>query len=372
MRSEQSHLRVGFIAVVPPPLTGMTVVTESMRNVVSSVEGFTVHLRTVQRRTSQGEFAWRVSKYWNAIVSSFQSGRDSDVGYVVSESGFGLLITTLQVLILRLMGRGVVLHHHTRNYLDSTSALFRLVALASPDTTRHIVLAEKFGKQLASRYGRVSESHVTVVPNYFAIGRMDVPVGREDRDFARLVVGFAGNRPADKGLEVVVKAAERLSQQGRDIEVWFAGQPSTRDDIELLTRLKRHGCLVELGLLDRAGMRDFYERIDVLAFPSAYQKEAQPMVVLEALMSGVPVFASPVGDLPRLLSGSDFLFDSAEELHDLLERCTSPDSYRTLCTAATVIGGRIRAEASRVLPLIEVVFREAASRNSGARFGANQ
>lgn len=118
---------------------------------------------------------------------------------------------------------------------------------------------------------------------------------------ARPVLGFVGRLTADKGVSYLIQAAKQFSQQGQ-LDIMIVGDG---DHQNALRNEADH-----LGIGERVhffGKRNdtpnLYAAMDVFVLPSL--KEAFPIVVLEAMASGVPVIASRVGDIPYILGDSE-------------------------------------------------------------------
>jgi glycosyltransferase involved in cell wall biosynthesis len=121
--------------------------------------------------------------------------------------------------------------------------------------------------------------------------RFGVPPGR-------LVVGAVGRLSAEKGFDRLIRAAERLIRAGHEMEVWIVGEG---DAAPMLTGLAN-----QLGIGDRVRLlgyqsdpRPVYEAMDLFALSSL--REGLPNVVLEALAMEVPVVATRVAGVPRLI-----------------------------------------------------------------------
>lgn len=138
-----------------------------------------------------------------------------------------------------------------------------------------------------------------------------------------VVVLFIGHEFDRKGLPVLMAALPRLPERFRLLVV--GGTPGM---IETAS-----GHAAELGVAGRVQFvgtvpdpRDALHAADVFALPSAY--EAFPLVVLEALASGVPVVASPTGCAPDLIedgvNGVVVPID-AEEVADAVARLAGLD-----------------------------------------------
>lgn len=132
-----------------------------------------------------------------------------------------------------------------------------------------------------------------------------------DRHDARRALGlpvndraicFVGNLIPEKGPDVLMEAAARLSAAGAsDLRVLFVGEG--RDRGELFAKAVAAGMRERVnffGRLSAAKVAICMSAADVQCLPS--RREGCPNVVLEALASGRPVVGSAVGGVPELLS----------------------------------------------------------------------
>src|SRR5207253_2817279 len=114
----------------------------------------------------------------------------------------------------------------------------------------------------------------------------------------RLVVAAVGRLSAEKGFDLLIRAAHRLLCAGRDLELRIAGDGDAELQLQSL--------IAELGVADRVRLlgyqsdpRPLYEAADVFALSSL--REGLPNVVLEAMALEVPVVATRVAGVPRLI-----------------------------------------------------------------------
>lgn len=114
----------------------------------------------------------------------------------------------------------------------------------------------------------------------------------------RAVVGAVGRLSAEKGFDLLIRAFADLVRSKDDVQLLLVGDGSERPRLEAL--------ITELGLGDRVrllGFRadtlDVFESMDVYALSS--RSEGLPNVLLEAMAVGVPVVATRVGGVPRLV-----------------------------------------------------------------------
>lgn len=114
----------------------------------------------------------------------------------------------------------------------------------------------------------------------------------------RTLIGAAGRLSPEKGFDILIRAAAQLRQKGTDLGLWIVGEGDDRPRLEAL--------IAELGAASwarllgyRADLRDIYQALDVFALSSF--REGLPNVLLEALALEVPVVATHIAGIPRLI-----------------------------------------------------------------------
>lgn len=114
----------------------------------------------------------------------------------------------------------------------------------------------------------------------------------------QLVVGAVGRLSAEKGFDGLIRAADKLFQEGLNFQVLIIGEGDEQPSLqELIVQLHRADRIHMLGY--RPGMKNIYEAMDVFVLSSL--REGLPNVVLEAMAMEVPVVATPVAGVPNLI-----------------------------------------------------------------------
>ena len=111
---------------------------------------------------------------------------------------------------------------------------------------------------------------------------------------------FVGRLRLRKGVEVLLKALALLRSEGRTPRLRIVGDGEHRAAIEQAAR--HFGVADQVDLLGRRGpaeIRWLLARSAALVVPSIY--EGMPLVVLEAMIDGVPVVASRVSGIPEVV-----------------------------------------------------------------------
>jgi glycosyltransferase involved in cell wall biosynthesis len=137
----------------------------------------------------------------------------------------------------------------------------------------------------------------------------------------RLLIGAAGRLSAEKGFDLLIRAVDRLLQGGRDVALVILGEGGERAALEaLIGRLGRADRVRLAGYC--ADLPGWYEAMDVFALSSL--REGLPNVLLEAMALEVPVVATRVAGVPRLVEheANGLLVDSgsADALAGALDR----------------------------------------------------
>jgi glycosyltransferase involved in cell wall biosynthesis len=114
----------------------------------------------------------------------------------------------------------------------------------------------------------------------------------------RFVIGAVGRLSPEKGLDLLIRAAHRLLTGGLDVAVLIAGEGAEKTRLESLAN--------ELGMRDRVHLLGYcadtsraYAAMDVFALSSL--REGLPNVLLEAMSMELPVIATRIAGVPRLV-----------------------------------------------------------------------
>ncbi|WP_245888241.1 glycosyltransferase [Geodermatophilus tzadiensis] len=162
--------------------------------------------------------------------------------------------------------------------------------------------------------------------------------------WGQLVVGGVGRLDRQKGFDVLLRAVAGLPAA----HLVLVGDGPEREALEELA--------ADLGLEERVTMVGWSSEaprlmrsFDVLAVPSRW--EGLPLVVLEAMLGGVPVVATPVGGVPDAVRHEETgLLVAVEDVGDLtaaLHRLDGDPAFRRrlAAEAAAEAGRRFTAEA---------------------------
>jgi glycosyltransferase involved in cell wall biosynthesis len=187
-------------------------------------------------------------------------------------------------------------------------------------------------------------------------------------DVGRLLVGAVGRLSPEKGFDVLIRAADRLLAGGVDLDLVIVGDGDERPRLqELIERLGRADRIRLLGY--RANLRELYEMMDCLALSSL--REGLPNVLLEAMALEVPVVATGIAGVPRLITdeANGLLVGpgSADDLAAALGRVLADRGLRDRIGRAGRATVELRYSFAARMDRIRALYDELLGRTSGAR-----
>ncbi len=145
----------------------------------------------------------------------------------------------------------------------------------------------------------------------------------------RLLIGAVGRLSAEKGFDRLIEATRRLIDADVNVELVIAGEGEERDHLQNL--IQRCGHPDRMHLLGyRADTIELYHAMDLFALSSL--REGLPNVLLEAMALEVPVVATRIAGIPRLIehARNGWLVepDNIDDLAAGIRQCAADESLR--------------------------------------------
>lgn len=149
-----------------------------------------------------------------------------------------------------------------------------------------------------------------------------------------------------KGQHILLSALDVLRSRGRRFEASIVGDGPDRPSLEAQARaLKLGDCVTFVGPVNPDKVRGWYECSSVFVLPSF--AEGIPVVLMEAMATGVPVISTTVAGIPELIRhGED----------GLLVAPSDPDGLADALESLLRDAGRRRQFASRARARVESLY----------------
>jgi len=314
--------RVLVVGQLPPPVTGLTHVTQ---RVVEALRQRNVLFGAINTAPPKGLGVVSTARYriWNTL-SSIQTladptSRSARTVYMTLDGGLGRIYNALIIATSRIFGYRLWIHHHSFAYVNKRSALMPMLLRLSPKATTHIFLC----KEMLERFEALYENSWTkaqcrgvVLGNAFTVEPQSraISVGRE------LTIGHMSNLTVAKGALEFIALFRHLKAAGNAVSAIMAGPAQEQAVQDAIAEVIKDfpDSFSWWGPVNGERKSAFFSAIDVFVFPTAYANEAQPVVLLEALSSGLPILTTKRGCIscdhstaPGLVANEDSFMDEA-------------------------------------------------------------
>jgi glycosyltransferase involved in cell wall biosynthesis len=335
-----------LIGPTPPPAFGTATLTPVLLDVLDRRGLLAAHLDTRDPRPLDRlarfdleNLSLGLRHTW-ALAGLLRRHPGADVMLPISQGRWGFLRDALWVHLAKAAGRRVFVHVNGGRMGDffaaSSPPMRRLIAATLWRADGLWALTPAL-RPILERI--VPGKPVGLLPNAVPDPGPSGPA-RHRSDGALRVLFLSNLRPG-KGHRELVDAVALLGESARGWTVRLVGEVPSHVRSELL-ELARERCAADVqvpgSLLDDAKWRELGEA-DVFVLPTSYPNEGQPLSVLEAMATGLPVIATRYRGLPDTIAdGSEgVLLDRPDpELiaAALLELSGDPERRRRLGEAA--------------------------------------
>ncbi|MGY1723809.1 glycosyltransferase family 4 protein [Blastococcus sp. SYSU DS0533] len=294
------------VGQVPPPLGGQAVMVAALLEGEPDDLRY-AHVRMNFSRSLSSTGSWSIGKAVEvgSVIVRITVRRLVDRAAVLyyPPSGHGLLPILRDAVILgttRHLFRSTVYHFHASGLTESLAAMNPMLrravrwALGRPDVA--VLLspsAPDEGRALGARRTVIVENGVAAPPGVHE----DRPQGGTP------VLTFMGLICPGKGAGRLVEISRRLHAEGVAHRLRLVGEPeSPAYRAELTAAAERAGVDVEFtGVLSGEDKWRALRETTLFCFPTRFHSETSPLVVIEAMATGVPVVASRWRALPDLV-----------------------------------------------------------------------
>lgn len=300
-----SRSDVFVISQVPPPVHGSTLMTKAFLQALDH-QGITWKLIDRRFSTSIDEIGkFRPGKVLSAVglvrrlTWDLLRTRPRAVILFATTRTFSFIIDWALAEITRFLRVPLIVYPHTQGFTDlaARGGAFRWLVhrlLSAADAA--VVLGESLREDIQPFISVVPH----VIPNTLP---EDPPSTNHTAVDRRRTVLFLSNLVPGKGYEDFLSVAARVLQERDDVHFAMVGAAAAEVRDHVQSRIEdspRPTHITYEGPADDASKWGFFAQAKVLVFPS--EREASPLVHLEALASGVPIVGYRTGALAAALN----------------------------------------------------------------------
>jgi glycosyltransferase involved in cell wall biosynthesis len=292
--------RILMVGGFPPPVRGMPVINAAVRNEFekAGITPAVIELSALNLTRSLPARLGRLPKVLRGLSRfALMRGLHGTIFYISISGGMGQFYETLFVILARLHGMRLYLHHHSFAYLTKptfyTTVLTKTAGVSAVHITQSFVMAAKLRATYTLKYLRPISNTVFLTNNETYPNQIRTRL---------ITIGFISNISREKGVFEFLDLVAVAEKDNIPMKAKLAG-PFQDSRVENLVRSR----LAQLRHIDYVGPKYgvdkdiFFENIDVLIFPTRYANEAEPIVTHEAMRSGVPIIAYGRGCIPEII-----------------------------------------------------------------------
>ena len=289
-----------FVGAFPPPVHGMAMVNfyifEQLKAYGLNPVIFDISGDSLDRRIRS-----KFKKILKVIIAIYclltRRGLHGDILYISISGGMGQVFDIIFAILAQFRKMFLVMHHHSFSYLDIFSFRTKLLVKFAGKNCIHLTLCDRMANRLKMNY-KVMKT-CTISNSVFCYKKIQ-PVKESVKTLKK--IGFISNISAEKGIIEFLHLMKIIQNENLPIKGIVAG-PFINIDIErfFFSYLKNLHNVEYVGPKYGVEKDDFFQGIDALVFPTRYIHEAEPMVVLEAMRSGLPVISYDRGCISALI-----------------------------------------------------------------------
>jgi len=346
MEKEEAVL---FIAPLPPPATGASLVSHRLLSVLGTFRPVVAVDYSKSSLRSGITSLRRIAEVFGLLARVLRLRRQVGEVYLVLSQSLAGNLRDLAILAL-CRSRPVTAHLHGGGIATTVfarSALLRLLnRLAYRHVERVLVLSASLTGQFA---GIAGPQRVTVLPNFadtaFMLPDPEVRGKFAAVDTLRFV--YLGGMIESKGIYRLLRAFATLPTAVRSrSRLTFVGRfPEVGMERRFAQEIVRVPETEWLGPVDNASRADFLKGAHALVLPTRYPYEGQPLAILEAYAAGCVVLSTRQGGISDVfadrVNGFDLGSGSVSEVQEGL--------MRTLHAPAQELAGIASANAAIAL-----------------------
>lgn len=306
--SDQPLKRILFIVQLPPPIHGASIMNSHVVTSEIIKRNFIVEVVNLQFAKSVKDIAkFSIKKiiksisFGYEIFNKIKLNKPDLIYFTLSPIGYAFYRDFFYVLLINMMHANTIFHLHGKGINNKAANSWINKKLYKYVFKGKNVIC--LSKNLANDLVNISNFVPFIVPNGIPVQQLHNGSNIHKKKSVPQIL-FLSNYIESKGVIVLLNALNILFQQGYIFNARLVGAPSDLS-IEFLEQIVAKNNLTEF--ISIVGPRyddqkvEEFQNADIFVFPTYYENEAFPLVILEALQFGLPVISTFEGGIPDII-----------------------------------------------------------------------
>ncbi len=324
--------RILFIVPLPPPIHGSSMMCEYIRQsqlINNEFECDYINLSTSRSIDEIGKGGIR--KYLRMIAILGKTfwklfTKKPALCYIaLTCHGNGFLKDAPFALLCKLFGCKLIIHQHNKGMSNDLKSHWRVKLLkAVYKNSSVILLSWKLYPDIKAIVGR---EQIKICPNGIP-DNSSLSVPKISTNPISNIL-FLSNLIPSKGVYILLDALKILKDKGYQFICNFVGGESTEISADTFTQAisdrELNKYVKYLGKKYGTEKNEIFANHDIFVFPTFYNNECFPLVLLEAMQAGLPCISTDEGAIPDLLDNTGIIVKprNSKQVADAIEKLIS-------------------------------------------------
>jgi glycosyltransferase involved in cell wall biosynthesis len=312
-----------LIGPFPYPIKGISLSNQTLYNGLKN-KGYEVDFINTESNeksigTDFGAFSIRKLKFITKYFYCYKILLSQNIYITVGITFFGVLKYAPFILIGWLFNKNLIVHVHS-NYLSTEYQNLKgikrkIFKFLLQKFNKGIVLSEGLRHNLEDF---IAPASIYAVPNFVQdelLQRVQI-----SKDYTSLNLFFLSNLLEEKGINLLLKAIERLQNEGIYFDVKIAGSLVPSNPLPQLHTLKN---VEYLGVVEGIAKQELLLWGTVFCLPTYFSMEGQPISIIEAMAFDNFILTTKHAGIPDICSEKNAVFcekNSEQSLYEALRK----------------------------------------------------
>ncbi|MBO6573740.1 MAG: glycosyltransferase family 4 protein [Balneola sp.] len=299
--------KVLFILHIPPPVHGSSMVGQFIKQskrINSEFSARYLNLLASKDVSDSGKVSLvKISsfvKIWFILLKELIKYKPDLCYLAITCRGHAFFRDVLLIFLLKLFRVNLIYHMHNKGVSEVQeyfiyNFFYHLVFKGS-----NVILLSKFLYPDIEKY--VAKEQIYICPNGIPEIEQFKLISNEQSNKVRIL--FLSNLIETKGVKILLEACNKLKDKSIEFECIYIGGEGdiSSDQINAeIQSMNLSDCVTYMGKKYGKEKEQEFTKADIFAFPTFYEKECFPLVLLEAQQHSLPIISTYEGGIQDIV-----------------------------------------------------------------------